>query len=113
MTPGTNYNFRARYGSEAGIASYSPIYTLATEEPLQLANADMNDWSQEHSRKLREKMLSFTTSTFTSHKPNSGVWATTNEKTFNQGTGYVINAYPSITYQSRSNHGNASVIRSI
>ena len=50
--------------------------------------------------------------TYYAYKPNSGKWATTHTKTFDHGSGYAINSFPSVITEAKDN-GYAAVIRSI
>ncbi len=116
LNAGAEYTFRARLvdSSPSYYSHVSAILNITTEDATQVPNADMNDWNVEATRNLWKTINIFTSKiTFTSYKPNSDKWATTNVKTFNQGSNNAINAYPSVVYETVSTGDNAAVIRSI
>lgn len=116
LTPGCVYTFRAIYddGNITPVPLQSAYSTLSTETPIQLPNADMNNWDIEHSRDLATtKWDGLNKTTYHAYIPNSKSWGTTNQKTFNHGSGYCINAYPSVSTEDRGNGDKAALIRSI
>lgn len=100
LLPNKEYRIQAKLGD-----IISNEIKFRTEEENIPNDCNMNSWDTENTRKLSSK-------NYSSYRPHSGQWATTNTKTFNQGGTFICNAYPSVTYEGKDN-GNAAVIRSI
>lgn len=86
---------------------------ITTERALQLPGGNLDEWSEEATRKLAKgKWNLLNKTTYVSYIPANGLWGTSNKKTFSYGNDYAINSYPSVVTAAHGD-GVAAVIRSI
>lgn len=109
LLPNKEYRIQAKLGD-----IISNEIKFRTEEEATIPDANMDEtWNIENSRELAKgKWDGLSKTTYYAYKPQSGKWATTNSKTFDHGSNYAINAYPSVIFETNGN-GKAAVIRSI
>ena len=107
---GLNSNTRYKIRARVGLIT-SEQQTITTEQEVQLSDSKMDEWITENSHSLKSGFLA-SKKTYYAYKPTSGIWATTNAKTFDRGGTYTCNAYPSVVYETNDN-GKAAAISTI